>query len=246
MPIRGRLRNSGGDPGTQGPAGNRGSRRVCGASGRVGSGQQPGNRQLSDRRAGLCDRARPLHLIHGGASSLCRHLLWRIRALAASACTPTASRRGAAPPGLRSERRRSERRGKAVPQGRPGGEPGRYSEPEGPVKGGRGGEWGPGGEPGKYSLWIAMWMSKWTGAGKQGITPSCPVDSQRILRLSAQSPCASQRPGSRNSLTTERGSGGDPGTVGIRETGNRAVAGPVVAGQQGPRRATGGRAIGGL
>src|SRR5215472_19264871 len=35
----------------------------------------------------------------------------------------TASRRGAAPPGLRSERRRSERRGKAVPQQRPAGEP---------------------------------------------------------------------------------------------------------------------------
>src|SRR5215470_18854346 len=35
----------------------------------------------------------------------------------------TAGRRGAAPPGLRSERRRSERRGKAVPQERPVGEP---------------------------------------------------------------------------------------------------------------------------
>ena len=119
MPIRGRLRNSGGDPGTQGPTGNRGSRRVCGASGRVGSGQQPGNRQLSDRRAGLCDRARPLHLIHGGASSLCRHLLWRIRALAASACTPTASRRGAAPPGLRSEELATSDEGRRCPKGAP-------------------------------------------------------------------------------------------------------------------------------
>jgi hypothetical protein len=217
MPIRGRLRNSGGDPGTQGPAGNRGSRRVCGASGQVGSGQQPGNRQLSDRRAGLCDRARPLHLIHGGASSSFRHLLWRIRALAASVSTPTASRRGAAPPGLRSERR-----GKAVPQGRPG-------------------------EPGKYSLWIAMWMRRWTGAGKQGITPQCPVDSQRILRLLAQSPCASRRPGSRNSPPPNADPGETPEAAGSRETGSpagvRAGGGRAAGRTPGNRRPSNRRAL---
>src|SRR5215469_3965666 len=38
------------------------------------------------------------------------------------------SRRGTAPPGRRSERRRSERRGKAVPQGRPGGLRGKRGE----------------------------------------------------------------------------------------------------------------------
>src|SRR5215470_17189515 len=76
----------------------------------------------------------------------------------------TASRRGAAPPGLRSERRRSERRGKAVPQGRPeaspestasrrgAAPPGLRSERRRSERRGKAVPQGrPGGEPGKHS-----------------------------------------------------------------------------------------------
>ena len=74
VPIRGRPRNSGGDPGTLGAPGDRSSRRVSDAGERSAADSSRATGQPSNRHAGLNDRARPLHLIHGGASlySLCR------------------------------------------------------------------------------------------------------------------------------------------------------------------------------
>src|SRR5258708_22341957 len=86
-------------------------------------------------------------------------------------------------------------------------------------------------------LWIVMWTERWTSTGKQGITTACPVDSRRILRLPAQTPCATpaQALETHSPPKADTESGGDPETVG--EPGDqipRRASRPVVAGQRPP------------
>jgi hypothetical protein len=157
MPIRRRLRNSWGDPGTQGLAGNQGF--------------QAGVRRLWSGRQRTA----------AGQPAAERSACWAVRP---SEAPPSHTWRGlvVVPPPIVAHQGTRRIRMHT------------HSEPTGA----------------RRRLWTGMWIGQWTSAGKQGITASCPVDSQRIFRLPAQSPCASQRPGSRNSLTTKRGIRGRP------------------------------------